>query len=390
MGSFRSGTGWGKMCRLGIVGCVMASVLLSGCASQYGRQITVVQYYPECYAPIAKLRAEEKQFVKNVATGAIVGALAGAAIGAALGDWRGALAGAGAGLVVGAGVAAALTKYKEVKDDRERRSYLSRDMAAEAATLDRVGLSAALASKCYRQQFDKLLADYNAGGMSKEIFQARALEIISGLNEIAVITKSFNGEAAVRLKQYQDMLVTEAQRDNSDLPAMRPIPLDQSAPSQPSALHKAKSTTKSSTGKKRKKKSHQEQTDAADGQPNPIDQLLAQPPAEVASVDSSPSTPAKSTATEPDIRTMPGVISNRAMNAPGSMNTAVGKSDTVGPDPTTMPGVIARRDNYKAKADDLVNVQKETSASMEACIAKAEAAGVAIPTSLKPKTASSS
>lgn len=384
MGSLRSGTVWGKACRLGIVGCVMASLLLSGCASQYGRQTTVVQYYPECYAPIAKLRAEEKQFVKNVATGAVVGALAGAAIGAALGDWRGALVGAGAGLVVGAGVAAALTKYKQVKDDRERRSYLSRDMAAEAATLDRVGLSAALASRCYKQQFDLLLADYNAGAMSREVFQARALEIISGLNEIAVITKSFNGEAAVRLQQYQDMLVTEAQRDNMVLPPMQPIPLEQ--PDQPRSSAGRKSRTKSS--KKKKKRSYQQETDTGPTAPNPIDQLLAQSPTGTASVDSRPTPMDRSTATGPDVSTMPSVISNRAMNDSGSLHTAVGKPNTLGPDPSTMPGVIARRDNYKAKADVLVNVQKETSASMKECIAKAEAAGVEIPKSLRPKTAS--
>jgi len=375
MDLLRSGSLWGKACRLGIVGSIMAGLLLTGCASQYGRQSTVVQYYPDCYAPIAKLREEEKQFFKNVATGAVVGALAGAAIGAALGDWRGALVGAGAGLVVGAGVAAALTKYKQVQDDRQRRSYLSRDMAAEAATLDRVGLSAALASKCYRQRFDQLMTDYSAGAMSREEFQARALEIISGLNEIATITKSFNGEANLRLRQYQDMLVSEAQRDHMDLPPMQAIPMDQPVPQQPPVSPKHKVSTKSHTKKKKKAQPEEE----VGAKPESGEILLTQPRAEMAKVDSRPSTPATATATGPDVSTMPGVISTR--DASG----ATGVSTAVGPDPATMPGVIARRDNYKAKADVLVNVQKETNASMEACIAKAEAAGVSIPKSLKPK-----
>jgi len=53
-----------------------------------------------------------------------------------------------------------------------------------------------------------------------------------------------------------------------------------------------------------------------------------------------------------------------------------------------LPGVVARRDNYKAKADNLVTVQKETAASVETCVAKAEAAGVEIPKALRPKATS--
>jgi len=219
------------------------------------------------------------------------------------------------------------------------------------------------------------MTDYSAGAMSREEFQARALEIISGLNEIATITKSFNGEANLRLRQYQDMLVSEAQRDHMDLPPMQPIPMDQPVPQQPPVSPKHKVSTKSHTKKKKKAQPEEE----VGAKPESGEILLTQPRAEMAKADSRSSTPATATATGPDVSTMPGVISTR--DASG----ATGVSTAVGPDPATMPGVIARRDNYKAKADVLVNVQKETNASMEACIAKAEAAGVSIPKSLKPK-----
>ncbi len=374
---FRSAGWWGKACRLGVVVSVMGSLLLAGCASKYGQQTTVVQYYPECYAPIAQLRQEEKKFVKNVAAGAIFGALAGAVIGGAIGGGRGALAGAGAGLLVGAGVAAALTKYKQVQDDRKRRSYLSRDMAAEAATLDHVGLSAAMASKCYKEHFDKLLVDFKAGGMSKAEFQARALEIISGLNEIAVITKAFNGEASLRLSQYQEMLVTEAKKDNTELPPMQAVPMEQPAKPQPVQTRKAPTTTKRHSKRHNKKQAQQEVRQASAASE---EKLLTQPHAELAEPETSMASAPTPAAEGPDVSTMPGVIAKRD----GDVTTAVGQ----GPDPDTLPGVIARRDNYKAKADDLVNVQKETAASVQDCIAKAEAEGVEIPKSLKPKTVS--
>lgn len=375
---FRRSTWWGNICRVAVATLVMAGLLLSGCASQYGQQMTVVHYYPECYAPIAKLRAEEKDFVRNVAAGAIIGALAGAAIGGAIGGGRGALAGAGAGLLLGAGVAAALTKYKQVQDDRERRSYLSRDMAAEAATLDRVSLSAALASKCYREHFDQLLADYGAGGMSKEEFQGRALEIISGLNEIAAITKSFNGEANVRLQQYQAMMVDEAKKDNVDLPPMQPVSMYPDAPQPEPMPEPAPKPVK----KAHKHKASKKKQEAEEARPDDKDTLVtrvrgASPTQNVASAEA----PTQRPSAAPDVKTLPHVISKSGKDTGDTTQAA-------GPDPTTLPGVIARRDNYKAKADHLAAVQQETTSTMQTCIAKAESAGVEIPKSLRPKTTS--
>lgn len=368
------------VCRLGIVFLVAVSILFSGCASQYGRQMTVVQYYPDCYAPIAKLRAEEKQFVTNVAGGAILGAVAGAAIGGVLGGGRGALTGAGAGLLIGAGVAAALTKYKQVKDDQQRRAFLSRDMAAEAATLDRVGLSANLASKCYREQFDQLLANYNAGGMSQPEFQARALEIISGLNEIAMITKSFNGEANLRLQQYQAMLQDEAKKDNTTLPPMQAIPLQQPEPPKAPVVEKTKPKHGKTTGKHKKTSKKGQQTGESSTGTETEEVLLN--PIHGSSAASLRTASAAAAPTGPDAATMPTVIAKSGKETGDSLQPASG------PDPATLPGVIARRDDYKAKAENLESVQKETAATMEACMSKAEAAGVEIPKSLRPKTAS--
>ena len=41
-----------------LVVTVACIALLGGCASKYGAQTTQVNYYPQCYSPVAQLRAE--------------------------------------------------------------------------------------------------------------------------------------------------------------------------------------------------------------------------------------------------------------------------------------------------------------------------------------------
>lgn len=374
-----------------VIFIVAISLLLTGCASQYGRQTTVINYYPNCYSPIAQLREEEKKFVHNVATGAIVGTIVGAAIGAAVGGARGAAIGAGAGALAGGGIAAVLTKYKQVEDDKLRRSYLSKDMATEAATLDHVGLSAAMASKCYKEEFDRLLADYKSGSMSRENFQARATEIISGLNEITQITKSFNKEAETRMTQYQQMLGDEAKKDNTELPPIQarelvvaPAPAPEPEP-EPQPKPKTKKGTAAKRSSAKAKAKSQEPTGEKKGQETSVLALVQQGGGPEPAKSPTMATPSQQ-ALQPDVSTLPNVIAtqDRELRAQNIQTTA-DSSLKSGPDPTSLPGVIAQRDNYKAQVAKLDAVQRENTSTTESCISQAEAAGIEIPAALKPK-----
>lgn len=354
-----------------VVVTMILSFLVSGCASQFGKQTTVVNYYPECYEPIAKLRQEEKSFVTNIAAGALIGAAAGAIIGGLVAGGRGALIGAGIGAVAGGGIGAAVAKYNQVKNDQQRRAMLSRDMATEAATLDRVGVSAALATKCYKEQFERLLADYKAGNMPKEEFQARSVEIITALNEISTITKNFNGEAAKRLEQYQTVMDNEAKKDNTTLPPVKAVPLNAPVAEQPAPAPVKKTVKKAKTVKKTK-------TEKAVDPYAHLDSMnleesgdtAARPPRQTVSTGKQ----------EPDL---PGVISNKDLAAADNNKVATIASANT-PDPSTLPGVVAQRDNYQAMVVNLTNIQQQSTAAKDDCIAQAEAAGVVIPKSLKP------
>ena len=45
----------------GLALLLAGSLLLTGCASQYGAQKTKVNYYPQCYQPVAQLRQDENK-----------------------------------------------------------------------------------------------------------------------------------------------------------------------------------------------------------------------------------------------------------------------------------------------------------------------------------------
>ena len=64
-----------------LVVAVACIALLGDCASKYGAQTTQVNYYPQCYSPVAQLRADEDRVNNSTAGGAAGGALLGALIG---------------------------------------------------------------------------------------------------------------------------------------------------------------------------------------------------------------------------------------------------------------------------------------------------------------------
>lgn len=113
--------------------------LLGGCASKYGAQMAQVNYYPQCYSPVAQLRADEDKVTNSTAGGAAGGALLGALIGdLATGKVEGALAGAVAGGAAGGNI---YGKSQQRENDR-------RLLASYAAQLgeDSVGMDCARAA----------------------------------------------------------------------------------------------------------------------------------------------------------------------------------------------------------------------------------------------------
>jgi len=195
-------------------------LLVSSCAGM-AKQTTKVNYYPDCYDPIAKVREEHKDFVKNVAggmiAGAVLGAIAGAAIGAATGGARGAAIGAavggGAGLAAGGLLAYSQAKKKQFKNDQARRASISKDIDDDAAAMDSIALAGTMASKCYKEQFDLARAEFLAGRMSKVEFTARTQEIADGLKEIAQLMGKSYDEGDKRLAQYKAAIDEEAKKD---------------------------------------------------------------------------------------------------------------------------------------------------------------------------------
>src|SRR5580704_14004528 len=80
---------------------VVASLALTSCTSPGGTtvaQTTKVNYYPQCYQPVAQLHQQDEQFAQTMAVNTAIGAAGGALAGGLIsGNYKGALVGALAG-----------------------------------------------------------------------------------------------------------------------------------------------------------------------------------------------------------------------------------------------------------------------------------------------------
>lgn len=202
-----------------IIHIVLVTFLVSGCASQYGQQITTVKYCPECYQSIQDLRNAEKQFNTTVAGSVVAGAVLGAVIGGiATGKPQGALAGAVAGGLAGGLAGYALAKQQKIKDDNQRLASYLQDMDGDISGIDRVAAAAQVARKCYDNQFQMALAAFKEGRMNRAELDDRYKEIKSGTMEANQILGTLLAGAGNKEKQYQEALKSEAQM------AKRPVP----------------------------------------------------------------------------------------------------------------------------------------------------------------------
>ncbi len=247
----------------GVALALILPLLLNGCA-KLAPKTTQVNYYPACYAPINKLREENKKFASTVAAGIIIGGLIGAGLGLALGGGRGVSAGIGAlaGAAGGAALGYAIAKQKQIKDDQQRRASIAGDIDLDISSMDSIALASIQARQCYTSQFDLELARYKGGEIGKAEFLERAKEIVSGLNEIAALLKSSESGSQDKLLQYKAAVDSEYKKAGEQAPPLvaekRVEAASTPAPApEPEPAHKRKSKTK---GKTKKAKADQEQT----------------------------------------------------------------------------------------------------------------------------------
>ncbi|MDD4701826.1 MAG: glycine zipper domain-containing protein [Desulfovibrio sp.] len=192
---------------LPLVFLLVGSLLFTGCTSRYGEQKTKVNYYPQCYEPVAQLRQDENSTGKSTAAGAAGGALLGALIGGlATGKVEGALAGAVAGGAAGAVGGNIYGKSQERQRDAAYLAKYNQQMGAEAASMNRATAAAKLATKCYDQQFKLAVGQYKANQISRLELQDRYNEIRSGLEETAFILKDTSVAMAQKDNEYQQVL----------------------------------------------------------------------------------------------------------------------------------------------------------------------------------------
>jgi hypothetical protein len=211
-------------------GFLAMAVLATGCAtSKYGDQITKVDAYPQCYAPIQELRDADSDFNKTMAIATGIGVLGGAMIGLmTTGKVQGALIGAAAGGVAGAGVGYVKAKQERIADDNQRMASYLADLEGDISGLDRATAAARTARDCYNRQFKQAVADYKAGLMPRRELAGRYEEIKNGCTEADAILGTAIAAADDKERAYQEALESESQR------AGVPVPAVAAAPAQPS------------------------------------------------------------------------------------------------------------------------------------------------------------
>lgn len=211
--------------------CLAALLLLSGCASKYAPQTTTVTYYPDCYAPINKLRQSEKEYNKTVVSGAVAGGLLGAVVGLLA---TGKMEGAAVGAAVGAGTGAAVGYGNAEKErNKELASFLS-ELDGDISGLDNVNAAGRLTLQCYDKSFKTAIKDFKGKRLSRAELDARYAEIKAGSAEALSLMSRQADTAREKEANYQAALEEEARQ------AQRPVP-------QATAAKSSKSGKKSSS-----------------------------------------------------------------------------------------------------------------------------------------------
>ncbi len=196
-----------------ITGLMLVFSILPGCASKYGTQNTMVNYYPACYAPISDLRAREHNVGEGTATGAFLGAMGGALLGllAGGGKWQGAAVGAATGAVTGTMMGNAYAqRQQQIDDNRHMAAYLE-NIDGDISNLDLAGAAARNSLQCYDRQFDVLLKQIRARTITRQEASLRFAEISSGREEAISILGHTAAYGRNMAQQYEDAFAQEEQ-----------------------------------------------------------------------------------------------------------------------------------------------------------------------------------
>lgn len=204
---------------------LVATPPLSACSgSSYPARQTEVNYYPQCYQPIDRLRQDENLTTNTTVGGAVGGALLGALIGGLTsGKVEGALVGAAAGGAAGAVGGNIYGKRQTQARDADYLQQYARSLGEDAASMNRATAAAKVSMRCYDQQFRLATNQYRAGSISRSEFEARYQEIRSGLQETSAILGSTATTMQERDREYQATLQRqEEQRAQASAPAPAP------------------------------------------------------------------------------------------------------------------------------------------------------------------------
>lgn len=176
--------------RVHLVAVVVMALCLTSCASKYGPKTTTVNYYPQCYQPVADLRTGEYAAVKAVGAGAAIGVFSSVLLKRKPSD-----------MLVGTSLGA-LT------------SYLSH-LASERATMDRATAVARTAIECYDREFKQNIAAFKSGKMDNLEFARRYDEIRAGIEETSRILNATSTIMAEKDAQYSQVVAAQSKQDES-------------------------------------------------------------------------------------------------------------------------------------------------------------------------------
>lgn len=209
---------------LSTLGMIMlaGAICLTGCKSQYGEQQTRVNHYPQCYEPVADLRADENTVAKSTAAGAAGGALLGGIIGfLATGKASGALAGAAAGGAAGAVGGNIYGKDKAAAKDAEMLTRYNQQLDADTASMNRATAAARVAMQCYNRAFSAAVDDYKARRITKDELSQRYQEIRDGLQETSYVLTRRYDDMAQKDQEYNQVFEDEYRQAQAEAEAAR-------------------------------------------------------------------------------------------------------------------------------------------------------------------------
>jgi outer membrane lipoprotein SlyB len=204
---------------------LVLSLSAGACAhnSRFGPQTTSVNYYPQCYEPIAQMRSNEFMVEESTAAGAIAGALLGALAGYAVDGGRGALIGATMGAVTGGIVANQFAQAAQERDDSRRLGLYAAQLEEASSNMNATTAAAAWARQCYEKQFETAVQEYRAGYIDKEQFRSRYTEVAAGMEEASRVLDTTIASIDEVSAMYASALNEESNRLQVDKTTMQEL-----------------------------------------------------------------------------------------------------------------------------------------------------------------------